>query len=241
MVDSVKVLYEDNHLLGLYKPAGMLVQGDRTGDYSLLDWARDWLRTRYAKPGKVFVGLVHRLDRPVAGVVLLARTSKAARRLSEQFRERRCRKIYRAVVEGGGCPAEGSVRSYVAWNGKKASVVEDGHPGAKVAELRFRVLERGRDLSLLEIELLSGRHHQIRLQLASMGHPVVGDRLYGSRTFRPSGSVSLMAYSLTVRHPTRREDLMLTSPLPGDWPWPPAGYGGNRPGPVHQAADFPSR
>lgn len=218
--EAVRVLYEDNHLLGLYKPAGMLVQGDRTGDYSLLEWAKDYIRARYAKPGEVFVGLVHRLDRPVAGVVLLARTSKAARRLSEQFRERSCRKLYWAVAVGTPRPAEGALTSHMVWNGKRALIVPAEHPGAKEAGLRYRTLERRDGLSLLEVELLSGRHHQIRLQLSSIGCPILGDRLYGGRAKEKTGPIALLAYSLTVRHPTRGEAVTLVSPFPGDWPWP---------------------
>ena len=219
--ETVRVLYEDNHLLGLYKPAGMLVQGDHTGDYSLLQWAKDYIRARYAKPGEVFVGLVHRLDRPVAGVVLLARTSKAARRLSEQFRERSCRKIYRAVVVGTPQPAEGALTSYVSWNGKRALIVPAEHPDAKKAELRYRTLDQRGGSSLVEVELLSGRHHQIRLQLASIGCPILGDRLYGGTAKGKTGLLALLAYSLTVRHPTRDEAVTLVSPIPLAWPWPP--------------------
>jgi len=217
----VRVLYEDNHLLAVYKPPGVLVQGDQTGDPSLLEWARAWVKDRYRKPGNVFLGLVHRLDRPVSGVMLFARTSKAAARLSEQFREHRVRKIYHAVVRGEIEPRSGTLKTRLSRTGTKTRVTVSSDPLGKEAELRYRTIDAQKGLSLLEIDLVTGRHHQIRVQLASLGHPVCGDRKYGLQPLRKGASMALMARSLTVRHPIRPVDMTFVSPIPDDWPWPP--------------------
>ncbi len=221
----VRVLYEDNHLLAVYKPPGILVQGDRTGDPSLLEWARAWVKDRYRKPGSVFLGLVHRLDRPVSGVMLFARTSKAAARLSEQFREHRVKKIYHAVVRGEIKPRSGILKTRLSRTGTKARVTDASDPLGKEAELRYRTIDAQQGLSLLEIDLVTGRHHQIRVQLASLGHPIYGDRKYGLQQARRGAPMALMARTLTVRHPTRPVDMTFVSPLPDDWPWSPTSTG----------------
>jgi 23S rRNA pseudouridine1911/1915/1917 synthase len=217
--DSITILYEDNHLLGVYKPAGMLVQGDRTGDLSRLDWAKAWIKTKYGKPGRVFVGLVHRLDRPVPGVVLFARTSKSAARLSAQFREHRIMKMYWAVVHGHIQPPQGTSRVYMGKEGRTAVMTSSDDPKGKYAELSYRTIETVRDASLMQITLKTGRHHQIRAQLAAMGHPILGDRKYGSRITTPM--IGLLSKALTFRHPTKPMDITIESPLPTRWPWPP--------------------
>jgi 23S rRNA pseudouridine1911/1915/1917 synthase len=217
----IRVLYEDNHLLAVYKPAGILAQGDRTGDPSLLDWARAWVKDRYCKPGNVYLGLVHRLDRPVSGVMLFARTSKAASRLSEQFREHRVRKIYLAVIPGEIKPRSGILNVRLSRTGTRTRVTTSRDPLAKEAELRYRTMDAQQGLSLLEIDLISGRHHQIRVQLAAVGHPICGDRKYSLRQVRRETSIALMARTLTVRHPTRPMDITFVSPIPDNWPWPP--------------------
>jgi 23S rRNA pseudouridine1911/1915/1917 synthase len=217
----IRVLYEDNHLLAVYKPAGILVQGDRTGDPSLLEWARAWVKDRYRKPGNVFLGLVHRLDRPVSGVMLFARTSKAAARLSEQFREHRARKIYLAVIPGEMKPRSGTLKARLSRAGTRTQVTTSQDLLAKEAELGYRTIDAQQGFSLLEIDLISGRHHQIRVQLAAMGHPICGDQKYSLRRVRKGAPIALMARTLTVRHPTRPMDITFVSPVPDDWPWPP--------------------
>ncbi len=219
------VLYEDNHCLAVNKPAGLLAQGDVTGEVSLLDLARDYLKEKYAKPGNVFVGLVHRLDRPTSGVVVLARTSKAASRLSEQFRAGTVEKVYWAVVEGS---PEDEAGEWADWLRKDeprnvVEVVPEGAPGGQPAALAFRVIERkGRD-AMLEVRPVTGRSHQIRVQLASRGFPIVGDWKYGARSTLTASDgkprVALHARRLSFRHPTRAEVISLTSPAPADWPW----------------------
>jgi 23S rRNA pseudouridine1911/1915/1917 synthase len=218
------VLYEDNHCLALDKPAGLLTQGDATGEPTLVEEAREYLRARYEKPGNVYVGLVHRLDRPTSGVVLLARTSKAAGRLSEQFRNGTIGKVYWAVVEGASAQEEGEWSDTLLKDEARnvVEVVPTGTPGGQVARLAFRVLGHEGRTALLELRPTTGRSHQLRVQLASRGLPIVGDRKYGARSTlialdgRPR--VALHAKELTFTHPTRGEALSVSAPVPADWP-----------------------
>lgn len=222
----LNVLYEDNHCLAVNKPAGLLTQGDSTGEPSLLDAARSYLKEKYAKPGNVFVGLVHRLDRPASGVVVLARTSKAAARLSDEFREGAVEKTYWAVVEGRSPVEAGEWTDWLLKDERRnvVEVVPEGTPGSRHATLAVRVLERGPRTSLLEVRPVTGRSHQIRVQLAARGVPIVGDRKYGSRTTllavdsRPR--VALHAAQLRFTHPTARAAISVCAEVPADWPWP---------------------
>jgi len=199
------VLYDDNHLLGVVKPAGLPTQAGRPGEPCLLEVARQWVRERYQKPGRVFLGLVHRLDRPVAGVVVFARTSKAASRLSQQIRERTVTKIYRALVSGTPTPAAGPLVHHVETRPDGRVLLHDAPaPDRKEARLRYRVLRPG-DPCLLEVELDTGRKHQIRMQLARHGHPIVGDAQYGSTVPFMPGAIALSAWRLVVAHPTQPE------------------------------------
>ncbi|MFH1983414.1 MAG: RluA family pseudouridine synthase [Pseudomonadota bacterium] len=213
------VLYEDNHLLGLYKPAGLLVQGDRTGDPCLLDLGKSWLKARYAKPGQVFLGLVHRLDRPVAGVVLFARTSKAAARLSAQFRERRVTKDYLAVVHGRLETESGELAHHLVRDGASSRVAEPDSDGAQAARLTYRRLGESFDRSLVAVSLHTGRRHQIRAQLAAIGHPILGDLRYGAPAPLPNAQIALLARHLGVTHPTTKAPILLNAPIPAGWPW----------------------
>lgn len=215
------VLYEDNHLLVVHKPAGILAQDDGSGRPDLLNQAKDYLRLKYNKPGRVFVGLVHRLDRQVAGVVVLARTSKAAGRLSAQFRDHSTRKIYWAVVHGALRPPTGTSEIHLLWNDRLSVPADPARPGAQRAALAYRTLETGPASSLVEVDLLTGRRHQIRAQLAALGHPILGDRLYGSSLEPRGDAIGLLARRLTVRHPTRDELLTFDAPPAPDWPWLP--------------------
>ena len=196
---ALNVLYHDNHLLVVHKPPGMLTQQDRTGDPCVLDLARAWLKETFARPGNVFVGMVHRLDRPVGGVLVLARTSKAAARLSAQLRERTVRKIYRAEVHGIPDPPDAILEA----------VLDD-----KPCRLGYRTLRGGDDRALLEVEPTTGRKHQIRRQLAGIGHPIVGDLRYGAPAARADGQIALYAWRITIVHPTRGETLTFEAPLP---------------------------
>lgn len=216
---SWPVLYEDNHLLALYKPAGLLVQGDNTGDISLLELGKVWLKERYGKPGQVFLGLVHRLDRPVAGVVLFARTSKAAGRLSEQFRSGKVKKRYLAVVEGILKEPSGRLVHHIERTDRFSRIVSEPTPHSQEARLSFRLLETIRSRSLVEVELETGRRHQIRLQLSYLGYPLLGDLRYGASAPLPGKQIALLARELSVEHPTRKESIVFQSPFPKGWPW----------------------
>jgi 23S rRNA pseudouridine1911/1915/1917 synthase len=186
MVPPLHVLYEDNHLIAVVKPAGVLTQGDVTGEPSLMDHVKDWLRAKYQKPGNVFLGLLHRLDREVAGVILFAKTSKGASRLSAQIRERRMEKIYGALVEGQP-PDQGELRGTV-----------DG----KEARLSYRVIARRPPGAILEVNLETGRKHQIRIQLSEAGFPIAGDARYGAKTAFEAGGIALVARRLRFAHAT---------------------------------------
>jgi 23S rRNA pseudouridine1911/1915/1917 synthase len=230
------VLYEDNHCLAVAKPARVLTAGDKTGDVSLLEMAREYLKEKYQKPGNVFVGLVHRLDRPVSGVVLFARTSKAAARLSEQFREGTISKVYHAIVEG---TVKGPSGEFVDWLLKNEPTntvrsVDPDTPGARESCLRFRRIRVSRELTLLEITPATGRSHQIRVQLATRGHPIHGDGKYGSK-YSLQGTIALHAAQLTFDHPTRHEPVTVSAPDPESWarllnapPLRKGGRGGSR-------------
>ncbi len=215
--NGLRVLYEDNHCVAVFKPAGLLTIGDRTGDLSLVDLVRDDLRNRYSKPGNVFVGVVHRLDRPVAGVVLFARTSKAAARLAKQFREGRVTKVYRALVEGRVATPEGMLIDRLVKDRQTNIVRRVASPNQKSREssLTFRRLKMQRDTTLLEVEPRTGRSHQIRVQLAGAGHPIVGDRKYGSQRSFPGG-IALQAVRLIFEHPVRK--VPVTVEAAAEWP-----------------------
>ena len=214
------VIYEDNHLLAVYKPSGLLVQGDRTGDVCLLDLGKQWLKDRYHKPGKVFLAMVHRLDRPVAGVVLFARTTKAAARLARQFRERSVEKQYLAVVSGPVSGEANRLIHHIERRDRLSRVVPTPTEHSQEARLRFTVLGRDSGKSLLKISLETGRRHQIRIQLAHMGHPILGDLRYGAETPLPDRQIALLAHELMVDHPTQGDRLVCCSPIPQQWPWP---------------------
>jgi 23S rRNA pseudouridine1911/1915/1917 synthase len=230
------VLFEDNHCLAVDKPAGLLTQGDATGDPTLLDQARAYLKARYAKPGNVFVGLVHRLDRPTSGVILLARTSKAAARLSAQFREGTVEKTYLALVEGTCRDDQGEWADTLRKDASQnlVQVVPQNAPGGQAARLAYRVLERWARTTLLELRPATGRGHQLRVQLASRGLPIVGDRKYGAATTliaadgRPR--VALHAARLVFTHPTRGEAISVDASLPADWPASTSGARASRRG-----------
>lgn len=213
---SFDVLYLDNRLLVVVKPAGLLAQADRTGDPDLLSLGKAYLKSRFDRPGDVFLGLVHRLDRPVSGVMVLARTSKAAARLTQAFRERRVEKRYLAVVEGR-LTGEGERTDWLVKAKGHVRAVAAGTPGAKEAVLRWKALAVEGRRSLVEVELLTGRAHQVRVQLAALGAPILGDLRYGAKEELDGRNLALHAYRLAFEHPVRREPMDFRAPPPATW------------------------
>ncbi len=223
------ILYEDNHLLVVNKPSGLATMGALDGEPSLVEWARADLKRRYQKPGNVYIGVVQRLDAWASGVLVLAKTSKAAARLTAQFAARETAKQYWCVVEGLVEPAAGTWRDYLAKDdaARRVRVVAKSAPGAQNAELNYTVRGRSSDkqFSWLEIELLTGRKHQIRVQCSARGLAIVGDQKYDAATRFAPVSIALHSRELTFQHPTRDAALTFTAPLPAAWrkldlPWP---------------------
>ena len=211
------VLFEDNHLLALLKPAGVLSMGDDTGDVTMVDIAREYMRVNYNKPGNIFVGVVHRLDRPVSGVLLFASTSKAASRLSDQFRRGTVKKTYRAIVETTSKVADARLVDWLRKDHSSniVSCVNSKAAGAQECILEYRVQSQGNGLAHLNVEPITGRSHQIRVQLASRQMPIVGDVKYGSRHPR-GGRISLHAHRLEFDHPTLKTRMEIVSEIPSD-------------------------
>lgn len=223
-LQMLEILYEDNHCLALNKPAGLLTQRDVTGEPNLLDVAKEDLRNRYAKPGNVYLGLLHRLDRPVSGVVLFAKTSKAAERISRQFREGTIRKLYWAVVEGTLHEDAGEWTDTLRKDATRnvVEVVPASTPGGREARLAYHVMERHTGMSMVELRPFTGRSHQLRIQLASRGLPILGDKKYQARSVLDAADgrtrIALHARELSFIHPTRQEEISIVAPVPGDWP-----------------------
>ncbi len=217
----MNILYEDNHLIAVNKPFGVLAQGDDTGDQSVVDWVTTYLRETYQKPGNVYVGLLHRLDRPAGGVMLLAKTSKAAARVSAMFQNKEPDKTYFAVTERCPEPTTATLQHYLKPLPDKniMKAFRQSVHGTKEARLSYQVLEQAADLTLIEVKLLTGRKHQIRVQLASIGCPIVGDVKYGKTNFLPNGCIALLAKSIRIEHPIKKEPLHIEAPLPSGTPW----------------------
>ena len=219
-----RVLSVDNHVLALVKPFNMPVMEDASADPDLLEWGRAWVKEVYHKPGRAWLGLLHRLDRPAAGVVLLARTSKAAARLSGQFRRHTVRKVYRVKVEGRLALPEGVLVHHLLKDPARnaVAVVDAGSAGGLEARLRYRLVDDGRDAegracSEVEIRLETGRPHQIRVQMASLGHPVLGDLRYGAARPLPAGHLALFCCEMEVGHPVGGRRQLFRAPLPERW------------------------
>ena len=216
-----RILYEDNHLLVVNKKTGEIVQGDKTSDEPLTETYKAFIAQRDAKPGQVFMGLPHRLDRPVSGIVVLAKTSKALERLNAMFRDSDVRKIYWALVCREPQPAEGRLEDMM-WRNEKQNKSYVCRPGsartdAKLAKLNYRKIGKTDRYWLGEVELLTGRHHQIRCQLSNLGCPIKGDLKYGAPRSNPDGGISLHARSITFIHPVKKEKLTVEAPVPSTW------------------------
>ena len=229
----MEVVYEDNHIIIVNKQSGEIVQGDKTGDRPLSDLVKDYIKEKYQKPGAVFLGVAHRLDRPVSGLVVFARTSKALTRLNKMFAEGEVHKTYWAIVEGekvrgGECEKmrgeEGekvrgewqTLENWIVRNEKQNKSYAYDHevPNSKLAKLKYRLIGRGERYDLLEVQLMTGRHHQIRCQLANIGCPIKGDLKYGAERSNPDGSISLHAHTVSFEHPVTHEHLTILAPNP---------------------------
>lgn len=217
----MEVVYEDNHIIVVNKAPGEIVQGDKTGDTPLVDTIKAYIKEKYAKPGNVFCGVVHRLDRPVSGLVVFARTSKALTRMNEMFRKGEVKKTYWAITRG--CPEEESARleGYITSveRNNKSYFSKSAKDGAKFAALSYRLIARGTNYNLLEVNLETGRKHQIRVQLSSIGCPIKGDLKYGDRRSNPDGGISLMARRIEFVHPVSGNLIDLTAPVPDEKIW----------------------
>ena len=214
-------LYEDNHIIIVHKECGEIVQGDKTGDTPLSESVKHWLKEKYAKPGNVFLGVVHRLDRPVAGIVVFAKTSKALKRLNDMFRKGEVSKTYWAIVQKAPEKKEETLINWLIRNEKqnKSYAHENEVPNSKKAILHYKVLGSSDHYTLLEINLQTGRHHQIRCQLAHMGCTIKGDLKYGARRSNPDGGISLLARRIEFVHPVSHDKIMVEAPLPNEKLW----------------------
>ena len=219
--ENVQILYEDNHLVIANKRAGDITQGDKTGDTPLSDIVKEYIKKKFNKPGNVFLGVVHRLDRPTSGVIIFARTSKALERLNKMLREKTIDKTYWAIVKNQPKIADDTLINYLKKNPKnnKSSVFSKEIDGSKRAVLHYKTLKRLDNYSLLEIDLETGRHHQIRAQLSAIGSPIKGDLKYGFNRSNPNGSIHLHARRIQFTHPVSNQHIDITAPLPKDVIW----------------------
>lgn len=217
----MEIVYEDNHLIIVYKHSGEIVQGDKTGDVPLSEDVKCYLKEKYQKPGNVFLGVVHRLDRPVAGLVVFAKTSKALTRLNKMFRDGEVHKTYWAITKNLPPQLEGTLTDWLVRNEKQNKSYAYDHevPHSKKAILKYRLIGQSDHYCLLEVNLMTGRHHQIRCQLAHMGCPIKGDLKYGAQRSNPDGSICLLAHHVEFVHPVSKQLISLDSPLPEDNLW----------------------
>ena len=217
----MEVVYEDNHIIIVSKRSGEIVQGDKTGDTPLSETVKAYLKTKYDKPGNVFLGVVHRLDRPVSGLVVFARTSKALTRLNKMFRDGEVHKTYWAIVQQRPAVREARLTGWIVRNERqnKSYIYDHEVPASKKAELTYRMIAVSDRYCLLEVKLLTGRHHQIRCQLAAMGCPIKGDLKYGAPRSNPDGGISLLSRSIEFVHPVSKETVRVEAPLPDEKLW----------------------
>lgn len=217
----MQVLYEDNHIIIVSKRSGEIVQGDKTGDRTLADDVKAYIKERYAKPGQVFLGVAHRLDRPVFGLVVFARTSKALSRLNDMFRDGNVHKTYWAITHERPAEDEATLTHWIKRNEKQNKSYAYDHevPGSKKAMLHYRVIGHSDNYTLVEVNLLTGRHHQIRCQLAAIGCPIKGDLKYGARRSNPDGSISLLARKVEFVHPVSKKTISVEADVPDDRLW----------------------
>ena len=216
MLNENQILFEDNHLLIINKKAGQIVQGDKTGDISLLDEVKSYIKNKYSKPGNVFTGLVHRIDRPTSGIVIFAKTSKALSRLTEMLKKREIKKTYWAVVKKNEIPETQRLIHYLKKNEKNNKAIVYNHftDHAKEAILTYTIVKKSDNYMLLQIDLETGRHHQIRAQLSAIKCPIKGDLKYGADRSNLDGSINLLARKIEFIHPVKKEKIILEAPIP---------------------------
>ncbi|MGY8950992.1 MAG: RluA family pseudouridine synthase [Flavobacteriales bacterium] len=215
----LEVLYEDNHIIAINKKSGDIVQGDKTGDAPLSDFVKAYIKKKYNKPGEVFLGTIHRLDRPTSGVVLYARTSKALSRMNEQFREKKVQKTYWAVVDNSPPNTSGTLENYLQKNQKQNKSYVTKNEGGKHALLEYKLLKKLDNFFHLEIQPKTGRHHQIRVQLAHIGCIIKGDLKYGAKRSNKDASIHLLAQKLEFIHPVTKENIIIIAPAPKESIW----------------------
>ena len=217
----IKVIYEDNHLLVVEKPVNVLSQGDDTNDKDMVNLLKDYIKVKYNKPGNVFIGLIHRLDRPVGGIMVFAKTSKAASRLSEQVRNKSFKKTYRAVLNGNMRKDSDTLKDYLYKNKKTnmVSVVNKNHKDAKDAELSYETIAKNGKFSMVQVDLKTGRPHQIRVQFSSRKHPLFGDQRYGQNLNKVGQQIALWSYKIEIDHPTTKERMEFVCDTPNEYPW----------------------
>lgn len=217
----MQVLYEDNHLIIVYKEAGEIVQADKSGDIPLSEIVKQWLKAKYNKPGNVFLGVVHRLDRPVSGLVIFAKTSKALTRLNNMFRNGEIHKTYWAIVTRPPFEPEATLTDWLVRNERQNKSYDYNHqvPTSKKSILHYKVINQTDHYTLLEVNLMTGRHHQIRCQLSNMDCPIKGDLKYGAPRSNPDGGISLLSHRVEFVHPVSKETICVESPLPKDNLW----------------------
>ncbi|MDH3982378.1 MAG: RNA pseudouridine synthase [Kiritimatiellaceae bacterium] len=213
------ILFSDNHLLAVNKPTGLLSQDSGTGLRNLEDWAREWVRVDKNKPGAVFLNAVHRIDKAVSGIVLFSRTSKALSRLNEDIRQRNCKKIYHVLVENTPNKPADKLIHWLSHEDHRARICREGEKGAQRAVLSYRVRPGGEDFQCLEVNLETGRYHQIRAQLAAIGCPIAGDEKYGAKKKSKSGEIALHHRQLEIIHPTQKKPVIIKAPYPANSPW----------------------
>ena len=217
----MQILYEDNHIIVVSKTSGEIVQGDKTGDKTLCDSVKEYIKEKYAKPGNVFLGIAHRLDRPVSGIVIFAKTSKALSRLNNMFRDGEVHKLYWAITQNMPHKEEDTLTHWIVRNEKqnKSYAYDREKPGSKKAMLHYKVISSTDNYTLLAVNLMTGRHHQIRCQLSAIGCPIKGDLKYGSRRSNNDGSISLHARKVEFVHPVSKQPMCIEAPVPDDRLW----------------------
>ena len=221
IVPQMQILYEDNHIIVVSKTSGEIVHGDKTGDKTLCDSVKEYIKEKYAKPGNVFLGIAHRLDRPVSGIVIFAKTSKALSRLNNMFRDGEVHKLYWAITQNMPQKEEDTLTHWIVRNEKqnKSYAYDREKPGSKKAMLHYKVISSTDNYTLLAVNLMTGRHHQIRCQLSAIGCPIKGDLKYGSRRSNNDGSISLHARKVEFVHPVSKQPMCIEAPVPDDRLW----------------------